>query len=140
MEKQKYKICGADIHKKLLVATILSRDGTKTTGRFGMNLDEIIRFKDWVIENNCEQVAVESTGVYWVPIHMVLEQRIEVIVANAYKIKHTPGRKTDMRDSEWFAQLCLNGMIELSRIFPEEHRELRALTRARENFVNTVLR
>jgi transposase len=126
MEKQKYKVCGADIHKKLLVATILSRDGTKTTGRFGMNLDEIIRFKDWVIENNCEQVAVESTGVYWVPIHMVLEQRIEVIVANAYKIKHTPGRKTDMRDSEWLAQLCLNGMIEFSRIFPEEDRELRA--------------
>jgi transposase len=136
MEKQKYKVCGADIHKKFLVATILSRDGTKTTGRFGMNLDEIIRFKDWVIENNCEQVAVESTGVYWVPIHMVLEQRIEVIVANAYKIKHTPGRKTDMRDSEWLAQLCLNGMIEPSRIFPEEDRELRTLTRVRENFVN----
>ncbi len=84
----------------------------------------------------CEQVAVESTGVYWVPIYTALEGSIDVIVANACKIKHTPGRKTDMRDSEWIAQLCLNGMIEPSRIFPREDRELRTLTRARENLVN----
>ena len=136
MEKQRNKVCGADIHKKFLVATILSRDGTKTTERFGMNLDDIIKFKEWVVKNNCEQVAVESTGVYWVPIYTVLEDNIEVIVANAYKIKHTPGRKTDVRDSEWLAQLCLNGMIEPSRIFPKEDREIRTLTRARENLVN----
>jgi transposase len=138
MEKQRNKVCGADIHKKFLVATILSRDGTKSSGRFGMTLDEIMRFKEWAIENNCEQVAVESTGVYWVPIHTVLEDRIEVIVANAYKIKHTPGRKTDMHDSEWIAELCLNGMIEPSRIFPKNDRELRTLTRNRENLVNNV--
>jgi transposase len=136
MEKQRNKVCGADIHKKFLVATILSRDGIKSSGRFGMTLDEIMRFKEWVVENNCEQVAVESTGVYWVPIHTVLEDKIEIIVANAYKIKHTPGRKTDMRDSEWIAELCLNGMIEPSRIFPKEDRELRTLTRARESLVN----
>ncbi len=136
MEKQRNKVCGADIHKKFLIATVLSRDGTKSTGRFGMTLDEIMRFKEWAIENHCEQVAVESTGVYWVPIHTVLEDKIEVIVANAYKIKHTPGRKTDMRDSEWIAELCLNGMIEPSRIFPKEDRELRTLTRARESLVN----
>jgi len=136
MEKQRNKVCGADIHKKFLVATTLSRDGTKTTERFGMKLDDIIKFKEWVIENNCEQVAVESTGVYWVPIHTVLEDKIEVIVANAFKIKHIPGRKTDMRDSEWLAELCLNGMIEPSRIFPKEDRELRTLTRARESLVN----
>jgi transposase len=98
----------------------------------------IIKFKEWVIENNCEQVAVESTGVYWVPIHTVLENKIEVIVANAFKIKHTPGRKTDMRDSEWLAELCLNGMIQPSRIFPNEDRELRTLTRARESLVNNT--
>jgi len=136
MEKQKEKVCGADIHKKFLVATILSRDGHKTTKRFGMNLDDILEFKKWVIDNNCEQAAMESTGVYWVPIYTALEGSIDVIVANAYKIKHTPGRKTDMRDSEWIAQLCLNGMIEPSRIFPREDRELRTLTRARENLVN----
>ncbi|NJD77688.1 MAG: IS110 family transposase [Candidatus Methanoperedens sp.] len=136
MEKQKEKVCGADIHKKFIVATILSRDGYKITKRFGMNLNDILEFKKWVIDNNCEQAAMESTGVYWVPIYTTLEGSIDVIVANAYKIKHTPGRKTDMRDSEWIAQLCLNGMIEPSRIFPREDRELRTLTRARENLVN----
>jgi len=136
MEMVRNKVCGADIHKKFLVATILSIDGTKISERFGMKLDDILKFKEWVLENNCEQVAVESTGVYWVPIYTVLEDKIEVIVANAYQIKHTPGRKTDQRDSEWIAELCLKGMIEPSRIFPKEDRELRTLTRARENLVN----
>ena len=67
------KVCGADIHKKFLVATILSREGSQISKRFGMKLDDILKFKEWVLENNCEQVAVESTGVYWVPIYTVLD-------------------------------------------------------------------
>ena len=59
---------------------------------------------------------IESTGVYWVPVYSILEGSIPVIVANAHKIKHIPGRKTDARDSEWIAELCLNGLIEPSRI------------------------
>jgi Transposase and inactivated derivatives len=137
MEMVRNNVCGADIHKKFLVATILPIDGTKISERFGMKLDDILKFKEWILENNCEQVAVESTGVYWVPIYTVLEDKIEVIVANAYQIKHTPGRKTDQRDSEWIAELCLKG-IEPSRIFPKEDRELRTLTRARENLVNNI--
>jgi len=136
METQKNIVCGADIHKKFIMATILSRDGTKSSGRFGMTLDEIVRFKEWVISNNCEAVAIESTGVYWIPIYTVLEGSVEVILANAYKIKHTPGKKTDKRDSKWLAELCLNGMIEPSRIFPKDDRDIRALTRAREKLVN----
>ncbi len=101
-----------------------------------MTLDEILRFKNWVVSNNCEAVAIESTGIYWVPIYTVLEGSVEVILANAYKIKHTPGRKTDKRDSVWLAELCLNGMIEPSRILPKDDREVRALTRAREKLVN----
>jgi transposase len=58
METQKNRVCGADIHKKFLIATILSRDGTKITKRFGMILDDLLKFKNWVIENQCEQVAV----------------------------------------------------------------------------------
>src|SRR5512136_2032230 len=92
------------------------------------------------MENQCEQVAVESTGTYWIPIHAILEGAIDLIVANAYKIKHTPGRKTDISDSEWLAELCLNGMIEPSRIFPKADRELRKLTRAREGYVNDMTR
>ena len=136
METQKNIVCGADIHKKFIIATILSRDETKISGRFGMTLDEIVRFKEWVISNNCEAVAIESTGVYWIPIYTVLEGSVEVILANAYKIKHTPGKKTDKRDSKWLAELCLNGMIEPSRIFPKDDRDIRALTRAREKLVN----
>jgi transposase len=140
MELQRNKVCGADIHKKFLVATILSRDSTKITQRFGMTLDDLLKFKSWVIENQCEQVAVESTGVYWIPIHAVLEDAIDLVVANAYKIKHIPGRKSDLIDSEWIAELCLNGMIEPSRIFPKEDRELRRLTRAREGYVTDMTR
>jgi transposase len=107
MEPQRNKVCGVDIHKKFLVATNLSRDGTKDTKRFSMVIDDLLRFRDWVIGNNCEQVALESTSIYWYPIHAVLEGKIDLIVANAYKIKHTPGRKTDVSDSEWIAELCL---------------------------------
>ncbi len=139
MENQKNIVCGADIHKKFIMATVLSRDGNMIRGRFGMTLDEILRFKDWVINNNCEAVAIESTGIYWVSIYTVLEGNIEVILANAYKVKHTPGRKTDKRDSKWLAELCLNGMIEPSRIFPKDDRELRALTRTREKLVNNSI-
>ena len=85
MEKQRNKVCGADIHKKFLVATIISRDGIKMTKRFGMTLEDLLEFKSWVVENQCEQVAVESTGVYWIPIHAVLEDAVDLIVANAYK-------------------------------------------------------
>jgi transposase len=140
METQKSRVCGADIHKKFLIATILSRDGTKITKRFGMILDDLLKFKNWVMENKCEQIAVESTGSYWIPIHAILEGSVDLIVANAYKIKHTPGRKTDVVDSEWIAELCLNGMIEPSRIFPREDRDLRRLTRAREGYVNDMTR
>jgi transposase len=74
-------------------------------------------------------VAVESTGTYWVPIHTVLEGSVGLIVGNAYKIKHTPGNKNDLADADWIAELCLNGMIEPSRIFPKADRNLRRLTR-----------
>ncbi len=138
MELQRNKVCGVDVHKKFLVATMLSRDCTKDTKRFSMIIEDLLKFKDWLVENNCEQVAVESTGIYWYPIHSVLEGKIDLIVANAYKIKHIPGRKTDVSDSEWIAELCLNGLIEPSRIFPKEDRELRRLTRARESYVKEV--
>lgn len=138
MERQRNKVCGVDVHKKFLIATNLSRDGIKEAKRFSMVIEDLLRFRDWILENKCEQVALESTGIYWYPIHAVLEGKIDLIVANAYKIKHTPGRKTDASDSEWIAELCLNGMIEPSRIFPKEDRELRRLTRSRESYVKEI--
>lgn len=131
------KACGADVHKRFIDATILTSDGTKKHRRFLTNIEGLLAFRDWLIEEDCPVIAMESTGVYWIPINTVLEGIIKVLVANAYKIKHIPGRKTDIKDSEWIAELCINGMIEPSRIFPKEDRELRDLTRAREAIVNS---
>lgn len=131
-------VCGADIHQRFLIATILCRDGRMWTNRFLMNINGLLTFKDWLMSYGCQKVAVESTGRFWVPIHMVLEGTVDVIVANAYKIKHTTKKKTDLKDSEWLAELCLNDMIEPSRIFPKEDRELRNLTRAREAYVRDL--
>ena len=137
MNKRWDKACGADVHKRFIDATILTLDGTKKHKRFLTDIDSLLAFRDWLIEEDCQVVALESTGVFWIPINTVLEGIVKVVVANAYKIKHIPGRKTDIKDSEWIAELCINGMIEPSRIFPKGDRELRDLTRAREAIVNS---
>ena len=138
MNEQLNVVCGADIHQRFLVATILCRDGRKWTKRFLMNVNGLLDFKAWLMSNGCQKVAVESTGRFWIPVHMILEGTVDVIVANAYKIKHTTKKKTDLKDSEWLAELCLNDMIEPSRIFPKEDRELRNLTRAREAYIRDL--
>jgi transposase len=135
MGKQRDKACGADIHKNTIVATILSLAGTKNQAEFGTTLPELLRFKAWLIDNDCDVVAMESTGTYWIPVYSVLESSIRVIVANPYMIKHMPGKKTDVIDSEWLAELCLKDLVVPSRIFPKEARVLRSLTRAREGLV-----
>jgi transposase len=135
MTGQRNKVCGVDIHKKFLIATILSRDGTKIQKRYGTDIDDLLNFRDWVIKENCDCVAIESTGVYWYPVNAVLENRVMLILANAHQIKHTPGRKTDAIDSEWIAELALNNLIDPSRIFPKENRDIRRLTRTRESLV-----
>jgi len=127
--------CGVDVHNSFIVATILSSDGMKLQDRFDTNLEDLLKLKNWLKENNCHKVAVESTGNYWIPIYNVLEGSVNFILANAYQIKHIPGRKTDMLDSEWIAEICLKNLISPSRIFFRDHRELRSLTRSRENLV-----
>lgn len=135
MTGQRNKVCGVDIHKKFLIATILSRDGTKIQKRYDTDIDDLLNFRDWVLKENCDCVAIESTGVYWYPVHAVLENTVKLILANAHQIKHTPGRKTDAIDSEWIAELALNNLIDPSRIFPKEDRDIRRLTRTRESLV-----
>jgi len=127
--------CGVDVHNKFIVATILSSDDLKLQDRFDTTLDDLLRFKNWLKENGCHKVAVESTGNYWIPIHNVLEGSVNFILANAYQIKHIPGRKTDTLDSEWLAEICLKNLISPSRIFTKDHRELRSLTRSRESLI-----
>src|SRR5512136_1768081 len=127
--------CGVDVHNKFIVATILSSDGLKLQNRFETCLEDLLKFKNWLEENGCHKVALESTGNYWLPIYHVLEESVNFILANAYQIKHIPGRKTDSLDSEWIAEICLKNLISPSRIFTKDHRELRSLTRARESLI-----
>jgi len=127
--------CGVDVHNRFIVATILSSDGLKLQNRFETNLEELLKFKDWLEKNGCHKVALESTGNYWLPIYHVLEGSVNFNLANAYQIKNVPGRKTDTLDSEWIAEICLKNLISPSRIFCRDHRELRSLTRTRESLM-----
>ena len=128
MDSIRSKVCGIDVHKKLLVATILDRYGTKQTNEFTNTVQGIYLLRNWVYQENCDVVAFESTGDYWVQLYTGLEPVVPIEVANAYHIKHFPGKKTDILDSEWIAQLALNNQITPSRIFQGEQRDLRSLT------------
>lgn len=135
MEKEREVVCGADIHKHFLLATILTKGGQKFQDRFDSNFEGLLSFRQWLLGHGCQRLAVESTANYWQPIYFVLGKDVEFVLANAYQIKHIPGRKTDVLDSEWIAELCLKNLIAPSRIFSEDDRDLRAVTRTRENYV-----
>jgi len=98
----------------------------------------LINLREWLIERHCQRVAIESTGIYWIPVYTCLEGKVETIVANARQIKNMPGRKTDYLDSEWLAEICLNGQIKPSFIPSKEIRELRDLTRTRTKTTQTM--
>jgi len=132
------KACGIDVHKSFLVATILTCDAAKETKEFNTGLEDLIKLRDWLMEKHCQRVAIESTGIYWIPIYTCLEGKVETIVANARQIKNMPGRKTDYLDSEWLAEICLNGQIKPSFIPSKEIRELRDLTRTRTKTTQTM--
>lgn len=76
------KACGIDVHKAFLSATILTLNGTKATKKFSTSLDGLLDLRTWITENNCQRVAIESTGIYWIPTYTILEGKVETIVAN----------------------------------------------------------
>ena len=104
---------------------------------FGTTKAELKRFRNWLVANKCEQVAFEATGVYWMPIYDALSKTIDTIVANPLQIKTVPNDKSDSKDSNRIATLCLNGQIKRSRVFTDEDRDLRMMTRARSGYVKT---
>jgi len=100
-------VCGIDIAKDEIVATILSDNTTKETRKFGVKLDNLIELKKWLKEKNCTQTIMESTGIYWIPIYTSLEEsNFEVILANPRQVKAIPGRKTDVKDSNGWPLCC----------------------------------
>lgn len=137
MKKRKDRVCGADVHKDLIVATITGDDVPPIQENFGTTKSELERFRSWLVANKCEQVAFEATGIYWMPIYDALNKSIDTIVANPLQIKTIPNDKSDSKDSKRIATLCLNSQIKRSRVFSNEDRDLRTLTRARSGYVKT---
>lgn len=126
--------CGLDVHAQTVVACLI-RDGKKQTRTFSTMTDQLLMLLDWLEMEGCTHVAIESTGVYWKPVFNLLEGLLEVVLVNARHVKAVPGRKTDVRDCEWLADLLRHGLLKASFIPPLEIRELRELTRYRQTLV-----
>jgi len=133
--------CGLDVHQASVMACLLVvwRDGRvqKQIQNFGTTTRELLRLREWLLAEGCTHVAMESTGVYWKPVYALLEGAFEIVVANAQRVRKVPGRKTDVKDAEWLADLLCHGLLRPSFIPPPPIGELRELTRYRRKLVET---
>ncbi len=131
--------CGLDVHKKTVVACLFMVDATgrvsKEIRTFSTMTHELLALADWLAAAGCTHVAMESTGVYWKPVYNLLEGQFELLVVNAQHVKAVPGRKTDIRDAEWLADLLRHGLLRASFIPSADQRALRELTRHRASLV-----
>ena len=140
MEVVHARCCGLDVHKKVVAACVLTpgEDGQprKELQTFGTMTDDLEQLADWLAARGVTHVAMESTGSYWKPVWNVLEERrFGLVLANAQHVKHVPGRKTDVKDAEWLAELLRHGLIRGSFVPDRAQRELRELTRYRTSLV-----
>lgn len=130
---------GLDVHKKTVVASVIVSDGKeglrKETRTFGTMTSDLLALSDWLMGYGVTHVAMESSGEYWKPVFNILENNFEVLLVNAQHIKAVPGHKTDVKDSEWIAELLRHGLLKASFVPPVGQRELRELTRYRSTFV-----
>lgn len=133
--------CGMDVHQATVVACLLvvmkNGKAQKQVRTFGTTTRELMGLREWLLSEGCTHVAMESTGVYWKPIYAILEGAFEIIVANAQHVKKVPGRKTDVKDAEWIADLLCHGLLRASFVPPKPIRELRDLTRYRRKLVES---
>ena len=133
--------CGLDVHQATVVACLLIvlKNGRvqKQVRTFGTTTRELMGLREWLLSESCTHVAMESTGVYWKPIYAILEGAFEIVVANAQHVKKVPGRKTDVKDAEWIADLLCHGLLRPSFVPPSPIRELRDLTRYRRKLVES---
>lgn len=130
--------CGLDVHQATVVACLLKTEkAQKQIRTFGATTRELLSLRQWLLSEGCTHVAMESTGVYWKPIYTILEGAFEIVVANAERVKKVPGRKTDVKDAEWIADLLCHGLLRSSFVPPQPIRELRDLTRYRRKLVES---
>jgi transposase len=141
METLIERCCGLDVHQATVVACVLvGAPGVKARKEirtFRTFTQDLLAMRDWLHDQGCTHVAMESTGVYWKPVYAVLEGDFELVVGNAHHIKNVPGRKTDVKDSEWIADLLRHGLIAKSFVPPKPIRELRDLMRYRRKLVES---
>jgi transposase len=131
--------CGLDVHKKRVVACLLTSPSVgevvRTVRTFGTMTEDLLALSDWLAAANWTHVAMESTGVYWKPIWNLLEDDFSLLLINPRDIKAVPGRKTDITDAEWIADLLRHGLLRGSYVPDRPQRELRELTRYRTSLV-----
>ncbi len=129
------RCAGLDVHKKTVVACVLGPEG-KELRTFSTMTEDLLLLSEWLQERGCRTVAMESTGVYWKPVYNLLEASdFEPMVVNAQHIKAVPGRKSDVRDAQWIAELLRHGLLRPSFIPDRGQRELRELVRYRRSVV-----
>lgn len=132
------KCAGLDVHKDTVVACVRiakGRGASRETKTFGTTTKQLVELFDWLAANEVSHVAMEATGVYWKPIWRVLEGGFELLLANAKDVKNVPGRKSDVSDSRWLADLLAHGLIRSSFVPPEQIQDLRDLTRTRRQLI-----
>jgi transposase len=138
------RCCGLDIHKKFVMACSLmlgpDNQVTKEVRRFGTMTRDLLELADWLTQKGVTHVAMESTGVFWKPVYNIVEGLFEVILVNPRDIKQVPGRKTDVTDCAWIAQLLQYGLLRGSFIPPRAIRDLRDLTRHRAQWISEKAR
>ena len=134
------RCAGLDVHKDIVVARIrcVSEPPHDEVRSFGTTTSALLDLNEWLTEHAVTHVAMEATGVYWKPIWHLLEEHCELILANAQHIKNVPGRKTDVNDATWIADLLAHGLIRSSFVPPAPIQELRDLTRTRKQLVREV--
>jgi transposase len=132
------KGCGLDVHKETVVACVMGEGIKKEIRTFSTMTEDLYRLKSWLSEKGITHIAMESTGPYWKPVFNILEGSFEVILANARHIKNVPGRKTDVKDSEWICKLLRSGLLAASFVPPQAIRELRDLTRYRRKLTQSI--
>ena len=140
MMKLKYSICcGLDVHKNVIVATIVKTNSSGISEyiqkSFSTINSDIQKFHDWLIENNCYYVCMESTGKYWIPIFNYLENDINVCLTHPKYVKAIKGKKTNKKDSKWIADLYKFDLVRCSFIPPKDFRQLREIARYRFKLV-----
>jgi len=139
-----YKRCaGLDVHQKTVVACariVKKRKATEEVRTFETTTKGLLELAAWLEAEGCTHVAMEATGVYWKPVWHVLESGFELVLANAAHIKNVPGRKTDVADAVWIADLLAHGLIRASFVPPTPIQDLRALMRTRKQLVREAAR